>query len=415
MVSWLGIYSADQHKISLKGQVGSEPQYREAAVVKVGRGTSWSTFSNFGNNVDFTNNGSLNTLYGSIMAWSESEGEYSKFVRRRNPFGYDAITALSSNGIQTLVSNGSGFNNIKAMVFNNSTSAPYLLNRCTNDFTYIPDFGKISETEVVDISYGRTGVVGKNGLEFVFNIGDVLLDGTTINFIERVDTIPITSIEELNASVRTDTLSLNSQSELIFSDYYYVVNAENADSLLSNEFNVSFKCELVKVSNGEVVGVFEQVNYNKSNLEEYGYQGYLINCSGIETGDYYLRLITNVNEEVDLSLSDIQLDDVLLEKSNLQERNFNGESIPLEYSLEQNYPNPFNPSTTIKYQLPASGNVIIKIYDILGSEVATLVDDFQNEGRYEINFNASKLASGVYLYRLQVNDFVNTKKMILLK
>ncbi len=104
-----------------------------------------------------------------------------------------------------------------------------------------------------------------------------------------------------------------------------------------------------------------------------------------------------------------------MNKLSFVEVSFSGELTPETYELSQNYPNPFNPSTTIKYQLPASGNVIIKIYDILGSEVATLVDDFQNEGRYEINFNASKLASGVYLYRLKENDFVNTKKMILLK
>jgi len=132
-------------------------------------------------------------------------------------------------------------------------------------------------------------------------------------------------------------------------------------------------------------------------------------------GDYYLRLSASVNEEVGLSLSDIQMDNVLLEKSGLQVRNFKGESIPIVYALEQNYPNPFNPATTIKYQIPEGGIVTLKIYDILGSEVTTLVDDFKNEGKYETTFDASSLASGVYLYRLKVNDFVNTKKMIFLK
>jgi ligand-binding sensor domain-containing protein len=86
-----------------------------------------------------------------------------------------------------------------------------------------------------------------------------------------------------------------------------------------------------------------------------------------------------------------------------------------EYHLLQNYPNPFNSSTIIKYQIPASGNVTLKVYDILGSKVATIVDNFQNEGRYEVNFNASKLASGVYLYRLKINDYVDTKKMLMIK
>jgi hypothetical protein len=90
-------------------------------------------------------------------------------------------------------------------------------------------------------------------------------------------------------------------------------------------------------------------------------------------------------------------------------------SVPTEFALEQNYPNPFNPTTIIKYQIPTSGNVTIKVNDILGNEVAKLVDDFMGTGKYEVSFDASSLASGVYIYRLNINDFVNVKKMILLK
>jgi hypothetical protein len=415
MVSWLGIYDASGDGPMPK-ETGEDPLYRRAAVVKTRTATNWGTISSFSDNVDYSTNGSLNTTFGSIITWSESDGEYSKWVRRRTPFGYDAIQALSTNGIHTLVSNGSEFANIKAMVFNKSTNVPYFLNRCTNDFTYIPDgFEKLTASGTIDISYGRSGIIEKNGIEFVFNIGDVLLNSETIKFIERADTLPVTSLEELNSWVRTDTLNLNSQSELIFSDYYYVVFADKADSLLSSEFNVNFKCELVKLSTGEVVGVFEQVNYNKTNLDEFGHQGYLVDCSGIETGDYYLRLTASVNEEVGLSLSDIQMDNVLLEKSKLNVRNFKGETLPIEYALEQNYPNPFNPTTTIRYQLPKDGMVTLKVYDILGAEVVTLVNEEKAAGKYEANFDASRLASGVYIYRIQVNEFNSVKKMVLLK
>ncbi|MCC7094367.1 MAG: chitobiase/beta-hexosaminidase C-terminal domain-containing protein [Ignavibacteriaceae bacterium] len=415
MVSWQGIYNGTPTNPFPKTD-GSVPLYREAAVVKTRNGSTWGTSSSFSKNVDYTSNGSLNNLYGSILTWSESDGQYSKYVRRRTSTGYDPITSLSNNGIQTLVSNGSDFGNLKAMVFNNSTSAPYFLNRCIDDFTYIPDgLGKITEDGLIDISYGRSGIVEKNGIEFVFNIGDVLLDGETIKFIERADTIPILNLEELNALVRTDTLNLDAESELIFSDYYYVVDSEIADSLLSDDLNVNFKCQLVKLSSGEVVGEFEEVNYNKNNLEAYGYQGYLIDCTGIAAGKYYLRLATSVNEEVNLSLSDIQMDEVLLEKSKLNVRNFKGSELPLEYSLEQNYPNPFNPNTTIKFQIPKEGMVTLKVYDILGAEVAILVDEEKVAGKYEVNFDANNLASGIYIYCLNVNDFANVKKMVLLK
>jgi hypothetical protein len=87
----------------------------------------------------------------------------------------------------------------------------------------------------------------------------------------------------------------------------------------------------------------------------------------------------------------------------------------ITYNLEQNYPNPFNPTTTIKYQIPHRSNVSLKIYDIIGNEVAELVNAEQEVGYYNIDFNAAKFSSGVYFYRLQAGSFVQTRKMILMK
>jgi photosystem II stability/assembly factor-like uncharacterized protein len=89
--------------------------------------------------------------------------------------------------------------------------------------------------------------------------------------------------------------------------------------------------------------------------------------------------------------------------------------IPQSYYLAQNYPNPFNPSTTIKYSLPERSFVNLKIFNLLGEEVATLVNTEQTIGNYEIEFDASKQSSGIYLYRIQAGDFIKTKKMILLR
>jgi len=91
------------------------------------------------------------------------------------------------------------------------------------------------------------------------------------------------------------------------------------------------------------------------------------------------------------------------------------EIIPTEFALYQNYPNPFNPNTTIRYQLPQESKVIIKIYDILGSEVITLLNEKKEPGVYEVEFNASHLSSGTYIYRIVADGFVETKKMVLLK
>jgi hypothetical protein len=89
--------------------------------------------------------------------------------------------------------------------------------------------------------------------------------------------------------------------------------------------------------------------------------------------------------------------------------------LPTSYAVEQNYPNPFNPSTVINYQLPKDGLVSLKVYDILGREVRTLVNEIKSPGKYSVSFNASNLASGIYFYRLQANDYTCIKKMILTK
>ena len=93
--------------------------------------------------------------------------------------------------------------------------------------------------------------------------------------------------------------------------------------------------------------------------------------------------------------------------------------IPESYVLEQNYPNPFNPSTTIRFGLPAGLDgipfAILKVYDVLGREIATLVNDKLEAGTYSATFETSGLASGIYFYRLTAGKYVETKRMILAK
>jgi len=89
--------------------------------------------------------------------------------------------------------------------------------------------------------------------------------------------------------------------------------------------------------------------------------------------------------------------------------------VPEKFNLSQNYPNPFNPSTTIQYSLSSSQFVTLKVYDVLGNEISTLIDEHKQAGFYEVSFNASSLPSGSYFYRLQIGNYSETKKMLLLR
>jgi hypothetical protein len=90
-------------------------------------------------------------------------------------------------------------------------------------------------------------------------------------------------------------------------------------------------------------------------------------------------------------------------------------SVILKYNLAQNYPNPFNPTTVITYSIPASSNVVINVYNVIGELIKTLVNQYQEAGIYKVNFDAGGLSNGIYFYKIQSGNFVEIKKMLLLK
>ena len=147
------------------------------------------------------------------------------------------------------------------------------------------------------------------------------------------------------------------------------------------------------------VGVFENIGYVAGFGTTTEPKSYSYIDSKLETGNYTYRL-----KQIDF--------DGAYEYSN--EVNVVVE-LPTEYSLDQNYPNPFNPSTTIKYSIAEDGFVKLAIYNMLGEEVTTLVNATQKAGKYEVNFNASNLASGVYVYRIESANFNAVKKLMLMK
>ena len=109
------------------------------------------------------------------------------------------------------------------------------------------------------------------------------------------------------------------------------------------------------------------------------------------------------------------IDNVLISGDILTNVTTNGNEIPVDYSLSQNYPNPFNPVTTLEYSIPKSGLVTLDVYDVLGKKIATLVNESQDAGNYQIEFKGNYLPSGTYFYRIQSGNFIRVRKMILLK
>ncbi|OGU51918.1 MAG: hypothetical protein A2080_01875 [Ignavibacteria bacterium GWC2_36_12] len=396
--------------ISWTGSRKESGVYVYRTITRVKSGGSWSTFMVTGSGVNYSNSASvIGPSSQSVIAWSENNGASTKWMKRVNT---DYITGytLNQSGLQVQVSGGSNLNNLKAEVFKTSTS-PYTISRASNDFSAPPS--KILAND--STTYGRSGAVYKKGLEFVFSIEDIFLNDAKIKFIERIDTIPVNSVAEMNNATRSNSFYLDETSAFYFSSMYMVIYPELAQSNLTEGDFVNFNLELVRETDNTLVGVFDNINYNKENVFDYENIHYNVDCSGIQPGNYYLRLRTETSGESKFNLADIRNTGSSIEKQSYNKISLGDEGIIKNYDLAQNYPNPFNPTTTIKYQLLNGGLVTLKIYDMLGREVKTLVNEQKATGRYEVKFDASELASGVYIYRIQVNDYISVKKLMLLK
>jgi hypothetical protein len=113
---------------------------------------------------------------------------------------------------------------------------------------------------------------------------------------------------------------------------------------------------------------------------------------------------------------DLYFDNITLSKGEIPTAiEFVNPAFPNSFQLYQNYPNPFNPATIISYSIPINGNVSLKIYDILGREVAILLDENKMRGAYTLEFKPSGFVSGVYFYRIKAGSFIDTKKMMLIE
>jgi len=201
-------------------------------------------------------------------------------------------------------------------------------------------------------------------------------DGTVINYINSVP-VELTSF---TAAVDENNVTLSWQTA-------------------TETNNSGFRVERLKESKSENSEGWENLGFvvgNGTTTEEHNYSFVDKNVSA---GKYSYRL-----KQSDL--------DGTTEYSSEVEAEI---TAPTKFTLKQNYPNPFNPSTTIEYSIPQSGNVKLKIYNSIGEEITTLVNNYEEAGNYKIIFDASSLSSGIYFYKLETGHFTSVKKMILLK
>ena len=216
-------------------------------------------------------------------------------------------------------------------------------------------------------------------------------------------------VDSVNGLVyRFDNECTNPDSEKVIDNF----TAEVGDSLLIQRYTMCWDSILTLFATEGSENIFNE-NRSYRSFEYNWLMGYTHKLvSGI--GIHSVRSGYDFGE-TNYTLNGCVINDIVYGDTTLTDVGNENNLTPTEFNLEPNYPNPFNPNTTISFQLRATRNVSLKVFDILGNEIETLINEEMPAGSYEVNFDASKLSSGIYFYTLYAGDFIKTRKMILMK
>ena len=372
----------------------------------------YSTFYKYGSRVD---NVSINSAeypnqYYYGFAWVENGS--TNYYKASTISG---IQTLNTTGNYVQLANGLGScNNMQAMTFKN-TSIPYA-------FTVSEKFGTgLNKSNSTQDFEGREGIVSypskdKSEIErYYYTISDVMVDGNPIKFIELAENVMINNINDLNEYLTTESFELSKDSEITYNTSFGLLARDIEGKQIKNGKKVKFNVELIDAESGKILGNYDEVDLSK---EPYNYKNkntYKVKPNIKKNNEVKLRLFVEDDDEGEYIIGSIMSKSNVLKKDGVQEIITEGNLIVSDYKLSQNYPNPFNPETTINYQIPKDGLVTLKVYDALGKEATELVNGYKSAGSYDVIFDGSKLATGIYFYKLTSGDFTETKKLILMK
>lgn len=287
---------------------------------------------------------------------------------------YDGISFTSYPNIQAISIEVDSLGNVWAGTESGTFNAELVKYDGSNWTTYNPANSPLPETfRIEDLAFDKFG-----------NLWIGTEDSGLVVFNENGIIVPV-ELQNFTAELSLNDVHLNW-------------------STATETNNQGFEIERLQNSKTERFQNWERIGFISGHGTTTDPQNYSFTDEAVSTGRYQYRL-----KQIDFDGS--------FEYSTIIEVTIES---PGEFSIEQNYPNPFNPSTKIKYSIPAVGSrdrvsVELKVYDVLGNEVAILVNEEKPAGEYEIEFNGAKLPSGIYFYQLKGEGFLQTKKMVLLK
>jgi hypothetical protein len=422
-VSGAGDVNKDGYDDVIVGAIGYDSN--------IGRAYIYFGGSTMDNNVDATLTGEgTNNYFGSSVSGA---GDVNKD-------GYDDVIVgaygyNSNTGRAYIYFGGSNMNNTTDVTMTGEETNSYF-------GISVSGAGDVNGDGYDDIIVGAYGYNSNVGRAYIYyggnsmnNVADVIMDGGTGNFfggsVSKAGDVNNDGYDDVIVGARGD--QLNKGRVYIYnggSNMNNVIDATMSGEEMDNYFgySVSGAGDVNKDGYDDVIVGAPGYNSHTGRVYIYYGGGAMVNIpdltiTGEETGSEFGISVSgagNINkdafDEIIIGASSYPANGkAYLYKIGLTSSVINQISFPAEYKLEQNYPNPFNPSTTIEYTIPKEEHVSLKVYDISGKEVATLVNEYKRAGFYEVKLELGSNASGVYFYSLKAGKFSQTKKMLFMK
>ncbi len=386
-----------------------QPQFINVAYWNSNNPSTYGTFDNGPTSVSMNST----TDGNGVFAWSVSN-------YNRASDGSYTIT-LSTTGSAVQICNADTKSDMYVSSYYTSSSPYY--------FVTSGNMGNLQKTMLAQtphdvelgvnptqVTYGRGLTLSKGALKFRYSIGDLTVDGNSIEFVSLPDSVKHWTLDSLNTVLESQPFQVTSNSKFLFDENSGFLDSAAAIAAFGDTGYVRCVAQLVDNSTGAVIGTIGGDNYSSTSSHPYTLIPYLLNTSGVGTKMARLRIAVATNiDSPQVALVNIYQYVSSLDSTTINTLSLRTVGLIKDYSLAQNYPNPFNPTTTISYTVPKDGMVTLKVYDVLGRVVETLVNQDETIGRYTATFNGSNLASGVYFYRLDAAGHVLVKKMLMVK
>ncbi|MEJ2636839.1 MAG: FlgD immunoglobulin-like domain containing protein [Calditrichia bacterium] len=334
------------------------------------------------------------------------------------------------SGIQTSASDVSlsanrGSQGKAKMVYRKYTSSPYLLKTTSSELDL--SLGKIAASSGESTIHHRRGVISGDGNAISLELGEIFIDENPIKLLEYPDTLAVVKDKKWEELLRSEIFTVKSSkagsaAKIQYLRQFSVSNRESWQNILSNEDEIKLELNIVDAATGKTLKTLEKWIVSQDIPENSG----KVMQYDIETPqnhEVFLQVTAKLPAGKDFQQAMIQVYEK--SKDNSFQRQPAEESIavslvPKEYMLHPAYPNPFNPSTTISFDLPEEANIILEVYDLTGRRIRSLTNGYYQAGNHQVvwdgtNDRGNPVASGIYIYRLLAGEYVQSRKMMLMK